>query len=45
MYFKSTYTGQCYRLDFIPKYGGYEPITEEEYFLYWKAMGMIPPEV
>lgn len=40
MYFKSTYTGQCYKLDFVPKYDGYEVITEQEYIDYWKSMGI-----
>ena len=31
MYFRSTATGQCYKLDFIPQFGGYELITEDEY--------------
>ena len=37
MYFKSTATGQCYKADFIPQFGGYELITEEEYLAWCKA--------
>ena len=37
MYFRSTMTGQCYKLDFVPKFDGYEPITEQEYLEYCRA--------
>ena len=30
-YFKSTYTGQVYKMDFYPQFAGYEPSNEEEY--------------
>jgi hypothetical protein len=39
-YFKSTYTGQIYRLNFIPQYGGYEETTKEEYEEYCTKMGL-----
>ena len=31
MYFKSVYTGQVFMVDFIPKFGGYELSTRNEY--------------
>ena len=40
MYFRSTITGQCYKLDFIPRFPGYELITEAEYLAYCKAHGI-----
>lgn len=30
-YCKSTYTGQCYALPFIPPYDGFETISQSEY--------------
>ena len=40
MYFKSIYTGQVYKLDFVPQYGGYEEVTEKEYNEYCERMGL-----
>lgn len=40
IYVKSIYTGQCYALDFLPKFSGYELITEAEYIDYCKKMGL-----
>ena len=40
MYFKSTITGQCYKADFIPQYGGYELITKAEFEAWCKAHGI-----
>ena len=37
MYYKSTITGQCYKADFIPKFGGYELITKAEFDAWCKA--------
>ena len=31
MYWKSVYTGQIHEVDFIPKFGGWELSTKEEY--------------
>lgn len=40
IYLRSIYTGQCYAVDFLPKFGGYEVITEAEYIAYCKKMGL-----
>jgi hypothetical protein len=40
IYLRSIYTGQCYAMDFLPKFGGYEIITEAEYIAYRKKMGL-----
>ena len=42
MYFKSTYTGQVYKLDFIPKGNGWELSTEAEYLKWCKEHGIKP---
>ena len=31
MYWRSVYTGQIHEVDFIPKFGGWELATKEEY--------------
>lgn len=36
MYIKSIYTGQVYKVDTLPLYGGYELATKAEY-LEWMA--------
>lgn len=38
MYFRSAYTGQVYKLDFIPKGEGWELATEQEYIEYFEAL-------
>ena len=40
MYVRSKLSGQCYKLDFIPQYGGYELITEAEYLAWCEANGI-----
>lgn len=40
MYIKSVYTGQVYKVDFLPQFGGWELSTEEEYNAYCKRMGL-----
>lgn len=35
MYIKSTLTNQCYEVEEMPKFGGYEVITKAEYDEYW----------
>lgn len=41
MYFKSTFTGQIYEIDFIPTGIGWELSTKEEYIAYAKSVGLI----
>ena len=41
-YIKSTITGQIYKVDEMPKFGGYEVATESEYIAYCKKMGIEP---
>jgi hypothetical protein len=41
MYFKSTFTGQIYEVDFIPKGEGWELSTKEEYETWLKVNGLI----
>lgn len=38
MYFRSIYSGQVYKLDFIPKGEGWELATEQEYIEYFEAL-------
>lgn len=38
MYIKSTMTGQVYKVDFIPQFGGYELATEAEYLEYIESL-------
>ena len=40
MYFKSVFTGQVYKLDFVPSFGGYVPATEQEYLDWCRANGI-----
>ena len=40
MYFRSTFTGQVYKMDFIPMGKGWELATEQEYIAYCQAMGL-----
>ena len=40
MSFRSTMTGQCYELDFIPQFGGYELITKADYDAWCNAQGI-----
>lgn len=40
MYIKSTLTGQCYEVEFVPLFGGYEVITKAEYEAWLKKMGL-----
>ena len=42
IYIKSVYTGQCYATENLPKFGGYELITEAEYIAWCKANGIEP---
>ena len=47
MYFRSIYSGQVYKLDFIPKGEGWELATEQEYIDYIQALEramLISPE-
>lgn len=37
-YVRSTWTGQCYKLEFMPMFGGYVQITEAEYKRYCSVM-------
>lgn len=39
-YFMSEYTGQVYKLDFIPQYQGWIQVTEKEYKEYCEKMGL-----
>ena len=41
-YIKSTMTGQIYKGEEMPKFGGYELSTESEYIAYCKKMGIEP---
>ena len=38
---RSTMSGACYALDFIPKFGGYEVISYETYLDYAMERGLI----
>ena len=40
MYFRSTITGQVYKLDFIPQGTAWEAVHESEYIEYCKAHGL-----
>lgn len=40
MYIRSTMTGQIYRVDFLPRFGGYELACEEEYLAWCEAHGI-----
>ena len=40
MYVKSIYTGQIYEVECLPKYGGYELSTKEEYDRQRKEYGL-----
>ena len=42
MYFRSTATGQVYKLGFIPMGTGWELATEQEYIEYCKSMHIDP---
>lgn len=42
MYFKSIYTGQVYKMDFIPQFGGWELSCEAEYIEWCKAHNIEP---
>lgn len=42
IYFKSIHTGQIYKAEFIPKFGGYEITTEQEYLNYCAKMNIEP---
>ena len=42
MYFRSTATGQVYKLGFIPMGTGWELATEQEYIEYCRAMHIEP---
>jgi hypothetical protein len=37
-YYRSTWTGQCYKTEFLPLFGGYVLITEAEYKRYCSVM-------
>ena len=37
-YFRSTWTGQCYKLSFVPIFGSYVQISEAEYKRYCSVM-------
>ena len=37
MYFRSTITGTCVKADILPRFGGWELITEEEYKAWCEA--------
>jgi hypothetical protein len=41
MYFKSTFTGQIYEVNFIPMGVGWELSTKEEYIAYMKSKGFM----
>ena len=41
MYFRSIYPGQCYQLDSVPRFGGFELITKEEYIAWCNANGFV----
>lgn len=38
---RSTMSGACYALDFVPKFGGYEVISYETYMDYMMERGFI----
>lgn len=40
MYFRSTFTGQVYKLNFIPMGEGWEPVHEDAYIEWCKSHGM-----
>lgn len=40
MYIKSAVTGQCYKVEYIPQYGGYEVITQAEFEDWCRAHGI-----
>ena len=40
MYIKSTVTGQCYKVEYIPQYSGYEVVTKEEFEDWCRAHGI-----
>lgn len=37
-YYRSTLTGQCYKTDFLPLFGGYVEISDAEYKRYCSVM-------
>ena len=41
-YWRSIYTGQVYEMDadFMPRYGGWEPVHESTYIEWLEKMGM-----
>ena len=39
-YIKSIYTNQIYKVEEMPKFGGYELATEAEYIAYCQKMGI-----
>lgn len=41
VFVRSTMSGACYALDFIPKFGGYEVISYETYLDYVMERGLI----
>ena len=41
-YFKSVYTGQVYKVDFIPMGIGWEEVSEAEYLDWCKKIGIKP---
>ncbi len=40
MYIRSTATGQVYKVEFIPKFGGYELASEAEFIAWCAAHGI-----
>ena len=40
MYIKSTATGQVYKVEFIPKFGGYELASEADYLEWCRENGI-----
>ena len=40
MYIRSTATGQVYKVDFLPRFGGYELASEADFIEWCKANGI-----
>lgn len=40
MYIRSTATGQVYKVEFIPKFGGYELASEADYLEWCRENGI-----
>lgn len=44
MYIKSEATGQVYKVDSLPRFGGYEVVRESDYIAWCNSQGITPTE-